>query len=72
VHACGAQTIHVDKMPTIIEIKKKKERSEPPHFTLIKKKETGWRDGSKVKSAGCSSRGPAFNSSNPMVAHSHL
>ena len=25
----------------------------------------GWRDGSAVKSAGCSSRGPEFNSQQP-------
>jgi hypothetical protein len=27
--------------------------------------ERGWRDGSVVKSAGCSSRGPEFNSQQP-------
>jgi hypothetical protein len=31
---------------------------------LLKIKE-GWRDGSSVKSTGCSSRGPEFNSQQP-------
>ena len=30
-----------------------------------KKYEVGWRDGSEVKSAGCSPRGPEFNSQHP-------
>ena len=38
------------------------------------KKQTkkGWRDGSVVKSADCSSEGPEFKPSNHMVAQNHL
>jgi hypothetical protein len=31
----------------------------------VKRAETGWRDGSAVKSTDCSSRGPEFNSQQP-------
>jgi hypothetical protein len=31
-----------------------------------------WRDGSAVKSTGCSSRGLEFNSQHNMVTHNHL
>jgi hypothetical protein len=32
---------------------------------LLKKLDQGWRDGSAVKSTGCSSRGSEFNSQQP-------
>jgi hypothetical protein len=47
--------------------KKKKKKKEKE-----RKEAEGWRDGSVVKSTNCSSRGPEFNPSNHMVAHSHL
>ena len=35
------------------------------HNPVIKDSEEGWRDGSAVKSTGCSSRGPEFNFQQP-------
>lgn len=31
----------------------------------VSKQNRGWRDGSSIKSTGCSSRGPRFNSQHP-------
>jgi hypothetical protein len=38
-------------------------------MATIKMKSLGWRDGSVVRSTGCSSRGPELTSRNHMVAH---
>jgi hypothetical protein len=35
------------------------------HVLSNKSLDRGWRDGSAVKSTGCSSRGPEFNSQQP-------
>ncbi|CAO2610004.1 C-type lectin domain family 18 member B [Lemmus lemmus] len=45
---------------------------QPPAANMQRMILWGWRDGSEVKRTDCSSRGPEFNSSNHMVAHSHL
>jgi hypothetical protein len=37
-------------------------------YDIIKLSSEGWRDGSVVKSTGCSSRGPEFNHSTHTVA----
>jgi hypothetical protein len=34
-------------------------------FSSIKRRGEAWRDGSAVRSTGCSSRGPEFNSQQP-------
>jgi hypothetical protein len=45
-------------------IKKQKQNKTKQNKT---KNLTGWRDGSVVKSTGCSPRGPEFNSQQPSV-----
>jgi hypothetical protein len=42
-----------------------------PGRAVEKEDKEGWRDGSVVKSTGCSSRGLSSNPSNHMVAHNH-
>ena len=32
---------------------------------MLERRSRGWRDGSAVRSTGCSSRGPEFNSQQP-------
>ncbi|EGV92360.1 hypothetical protein I79_000935 [Cricetulus griseus] len=44
----------------------------PKRRVFKEPKPWGWGDGSEIKSSGCSSKGPEFNSSNHMVAHNHL
>jgi hypothetical protein len=44
----------------LLGLNKTKQNKTPLSTTL-----TGWRDGSEVKSTGCSSRGPEFSSQQP-------
>jgi hypothetical protein len=55
----------------ISELKKKKKQNKK-ETPATKKLKQDWRDGSVIKSTGCSSRGPEFNSQQHMVAHNHL
>jgi hypothetical protein len=34
-------------------------------IAILRNQMKGWRDGSEIKSTGCSSRGPEFNSQHP-------
>ncbi|CAO2624518.1 hypothetical protein LEMLEM_LOCUS18409, partial [Lemmus lemmus] len=53
---------------SIIPPKQQDYRQEPPcpvSNINLRKSNTGWRDGSAVKSIACSSKGPEFNSQQP-------
>ena len=56
------------KVEILFSVQKKKKQENPSRYYKL-----GWRDGSVLKSTGCSSGGPEFNSQQRyIVAHNHL